>query len=131
VDPARIGVCAASYGAYLACLLLGERPVRRLLLRAPALYIAGERPDPTGSRQHLRGLIDVDTALANLANFTGPTLVLESERDEVIPPESIHPYVNTARQGTRRVLAGAPHALVHESWNAAFVDEIIDWFTDL
>jgi uncharacterized protein len=38
VDPNRLGVCGASYGAYLAALLRAERPVQRLLLRAPALY---------------------------------------------------------------------------------------------
>ena len=38
VDPSRIGVCAASYGAYLSVLLTAFRPVNRMLLRAPALY---------------------------------------------------------------------------------------------
>src|SRR5215470_17977274 len=37
VDGSRIGVCAASYGAYLAVLLTRHRAVSRLLLRAPAM----------------------------------------------------------------------------------------------
>ncbi|WP_034267459.1 alpha/beta hydrolase [Haloechinothrix halophila] len=129
-DVERIGVCAASYGAYLSCLLLGERPIERLLLRAPALYIDAEGPDPE-SRQHLRALIDTNAALANLAAFDGDTLVLESEHDEVISQRSIEAYLHAARHGTHRVLAGARHALTDDASNAAFLAEIIDWFTGL
>ncbi|GAA5105196.1 alpha/beta hydrolase [Haloechinothrix salitolerans] len=129
-DVERIGVCAASYGAYLACLLLGERPVQRLLLRAPALYIDADGPDPE-ARQHLRGLIDTNAALANLATFDGDTLVLESEHDEVIPRRSIDAYLHAARHGTHRVLAGAKHALIDDASDAAFLTEIVDWFADL
>ncbi|MPY96825.1 MAG: alpha/beta fold hydrolase [Actinophytocola sp.] len=126
----RIGVCAASYGAYLSCLLLSERPVRKLLLRAPALYIDTDGDDPE-SRQHLRGLIDTNAALANLAAFDGDTLVLESEHDEVISHDSIEAYRHAARHGTHRVLAGAKHALTDDASNTAFLTEIVDWFTGL
>ncbi|MPY77365.1 MAG: alpha/beta fold hydrolase [Actinophytocola sp.] len=129
-DVDRIGVCAASYGAYLSCLLLGERPVARLLIRAPALYIDADGEDPE-SRRHLRKLIDTNAALANLAAFDGDTLVLESEHDEVISQASIEAYLRAARHGTHRVLAGANHALTDESSNAAFLTEIIDWFAGL
>jgi dipeptidyl aminopeptidase/acylaminoacyl peptidase len=37
VDRARVGVCGASYGAYLAALLIASRAVKRLILRAPSL----------------------------------------------------------------------------------------------
>lgn len=124
----RIGVCAASYGAYLSCLVLGERPVERLLLRAPALYIDPTGPDPD-ARQHLRTLIDVDHALTNLAAFDGATLVLESEHDESISQRTIEAYLDAGRHGTHYVLPGATHALTDEASNAAFLAEIIDWFT--
>lgn len=60
VDPARIGVCGASYGGFLAALLSGLRDPKRLLIRAPALYpddwldlplgSRGERPDAPHSQ---------------------------------------------------------------------------------
>jgi pimeloyl-ACP methyl ester carboxylesterase len=44
-DRARVGVCGASYGAYLAALLTAHRSVKRLVLRAPSL--AGDIYFPT------------------------------------------------------------------------------------
>lgn len=117
----RIGVCGASYGGYLSCVLLGERPVERVLLRAPALHVG----------EHLRRLVDADLALGNLAEFDGETLVLESERDELIPHASIEAYLRAARHDTHHVLPNATHALTDETSKAAFVDEIIAWFADL
>lgn len=117
----RIGVCGASYGGYLSCVLLGERPVERLMLRAPALHVG----------EHLRRLVDEDLVLGNLAGYDGPVLVLESEHDELIPADSIEAYLRAARHGTHRVLAGATHALSDPAWNAAFIDEIVDWFSGM
>ncbi|WP_317493555.1 alpha/beta fold hydrolase [Haloechinothrix sp. LS1_15] len=123
----RIGVCAASYGAYLTCLLVADRPVDRLLLRAPALYVDTDGPEP--SRQHLSQLLDAAPALRALRGFDGHTMVLEGERDEVISQDAIQGYLGTARHVTHRVLAGATHSLTEESWNRAFIDEIVDWFS--
>lgn len=114
----RIGVCGASYGGYLACVLLGERPVDRLLLRAPALHVG----------DHLRELVDEELALGNLAQFDGETLVLESEFDEVIPHASIEAYLKAGRHSTHRILAGARHATIDAASKAAFIDEIVGWF---
>lgn len=113
----RIGVCGASYGGYLACVLLGERPAERVLLRAPALYVG----------EFLRDLVDPDVALGNLAAFDGPTLVLESARDELIPRESIDAYLRAARHGTHHVL-DAGHGLTDPASKAAFIEEIVGWF---
>lgn len=128
VDPARIGVCGASYGAYLACVLIGQRPVTRLLLRAPALYIDANAHDFDGRREHIASLIDPDLALGNLAEFDGPTLVLESEFDEAVPHESVQAYLDAARDGTYRVIPGATHALTDPAWNEIYRREIADWF---
>lgn len=117
----RVAVCGASYGAYLACGLLGERPVERLLLRAPAVYVG----------DLLQHLVDADSALANLRGYPGETLVLESEHDEVIPRRSIEACLAAAQHGTHHVIPGAAHALTTPEWKTAFIEEIISWFAPL
>lgn len=127
VDPNRIGVCGASYGGYLAALLVAHRPVASLLVRAPALYpdAAFEVP-PVQRRTEL-----VTTAnampLRNLAEFGGPVLVVESEHDEVIPHEVVEAYV-ASRPGIRHeTIAGAAHAMSEPAWNQAFLTLILEW----
>ena len=111
VDPDRIGVCGASYGGHLACLLVGSRPVKSLLLRAPA------RPS--------------DEALDNLRRFDGTTLVLESENDNDVPHSVIEMYLRAAPDATHHVIEGATHVLEREEWKAAFLREILAWFKSL
>jgi len=115
VDPNRIGVCGASYGAYLAAELVSERPVSRLLLRAPTLVgDAGGRP-PVG-----------------ITTFRGRVLVVESGEDEVIPRSTIAAYLEACGGRARHeVIEGATHALTDPRWQQAFVDLIVDWFRDL
>jgi hypothetical protein len=111
VDPDRIGVCGASYGGHLACLLIGSRPVKSLLLRAPA--------QPS------------DEALDNLRRFGGTTLVLESGNDRVVPHSVIEKYLHAAPDATHHVIDGATHVLDREEWKATFLREILTWFKSL
>jgi pimeloyl-ACP methyl ester carboxylesterase len=111
VDRDRIGVCGASYGGHLACLLLGSRQVKRLLLRAPA--------QPS------------EDALRNLRAFEGSTLILESGADEIVPQAIIEKYRTAASTSKHVVIPGATHVLDREEWRMAFISEIIDWFKDL
>jgi pimeloyl-ACP methyl ester carboxylesterase len=127
VDLERIGVCGASYGAYLAALLIAERPVASLLLRAPALY-----PDtaielaPRGRRTGLSGAGDAQP-LRNLGAFAGPVLVIESEHDEVIPRAVVEAYLSACPQARHAVIPGAAHALSDPTWSKAFLALILAW----
>lgn len=124
----RVGVCAASYGAYLAVLLTSRRPVSRLLLRAPALYDDDCLDLPLSER---RAGGAGSLALGRLAALAAPVLVVESENDEVIPPETVAAYV-AARPGTGlRVLPGAAHALTHPAWREGFLDIVLEFFAPL
>jgi hypothetical protein len=128
VNPARIGVCGASYGAYLTCLLIGTRQIRRLLLRAPALY----RDQDTKIPPDERGEPFSDSiALRNLHAFDGETLVLESGADEIIPHSVIETYLAASKRPVHHVIEGARHRLYQEEWNAAFIREILVWFKNL
>lgn len=127
VDPERIGVCGASYGGYLAALLVAERPIASLLVRAPALYpdAAFELP-PLARRTELVATADA-RPLRNLAAFAGPVLVVESEFDEVIPHAVVAAYV-ASRPGIRHeTIAGAAHAMSEPAWNEEFLRLILEW----
>lgn len=130
VDPARISLCAASYGAYLSVLLAALRPVDRMLLRAPALYaddcfdlgLADRRPGDTTTAA---------TPLAHLARFPGPVLIVESEHDEVIGRETIAAYLAAPPDAAHVILPGARHALTDPVWRAEFERIVVDFLDDL
>ena len=129
VDASRIGGCGASYGGYLAALLVAERPVRRLLLRAPAKY-----PDEyiDTSIQSWRGSTAVESSapFRALGAFRGQVLVVESELDTVIPPAVIDEYAAKSPFTRRVVIPGAGHAITPK-FEGALVDIICAWFSDL
>lgn len=130
VDPSRVGICAASYGAYLSLLLTADRQVARLLMRAPALYEDGLFHMRLGARR----MGSRDTAgqtLARLAAYAGPVLLVESERDEVISHAIIEAYRGSRSDVQHRVLAGATHALTDPSWRAEFQQIVVDFVADL
>lgn len=131
VDPARIGVCGASYGAFITCLLIGERPVKRLLLRAPWLYDDEKSRGSLEKEQEKLSGVASTAALHNLQNFGGQTLVLESGADEVISHAVIERYLSAGPQISHHTIEGATHRLTREEWKATFIKEILEWFKDL
>jgi len=128
VDPSRIGVCAASYGGFLAALLIAERPVGSLLLRAPALYPDSDL-DRAGGPRH-SGVEEPETAasLRNVAGYNGPMLVVESERDKIIPHAVIEAYLSVYRNGRHEVMPDVGHRLDTERSRALFIEVIVEWF---
>jgi hypothetical protein len=130
VDPARIGVCAASYGAYLAVLLTALRPVDRMLLRAPALY-ADDCFDQGLSQRRAGDPTTAPTPLAHLALFPGPVTIVESEHDEIISPDTVAAYLAALPRAGHVVQPGARHALTDPSWREAYQRIIVDFFAPL
>lgn len=128
VEPDRVGVCGASYGAYLAALLLAERPVASLLLRAPALYPDSELDRAGEARLSSSETAETAVALRNVAAYAGPVLILESERDESIPHRIVEAYLSACRNGRHEVIPEAGHQLSEERWQRAFVETIVSWF---
>lgn len=126
----RVGVCAASYGAYLSVLLASRRDVARLLLRAPALYVDDGMDTRLGSRQW-GSAETAGSLLGLLGSYDAPLLVVESERDEVVGPDVVAAYLAAAPHARHRVLAQAGHALTDPSWRAAFERLVLDFFADL
>lgn len=128
VDPDRIGICAASYGAYLSAMLVACRSVRSLLLRAPALYADSELDVTGGAERGNQEVPSTAVGLAALAEYTRPVLVLESEHDELIPHAIVEAYLSACQNGRHRVLRGAGHSLSEQRWREEFVAIIVEWF---
>jgi uncharacterized protein len=129
--PARIGVCAASYGGYLAAALMARRPVARLLLRAPALYADDDLGATPATR---RSGIEPGAAkgfLSRLGSFEGEVLIVESERDEVIAHATVDAYARAFRRAQAVVIPRAGHALVDPGSAETFARYIVDWFREL
>ncbi|WP_250033857.1 alpha/beta hydrolase family protein [Paractinoplanes maris] len=131
VDPARIGVCGASYGGYLAALLVAERPVRRLLLRAPGLYDDAVLDRPLRERPHSGVGAASTAATRSLARFTGEVLIVASGADEVIPRAVISAYQDAGPRTRLVTLKGVPHQLAEPDHRRRFLDLTGEFFAAL
>ncbi|HEY6770264.1 MAG TPA: alpha/beta fold hydrolase [Candidatus Sulfotelmatobacter sp.] len=132
VDHSRVGVCGASYGAYLAALLTARRDIKRLILRAPSLATDVGFPNREGRSAAPGEIPDGFDSLAILSGYPGEVLIIESERDEVIPQSHIAAYRSACSHAEHEVIPGATHGIsANASWEKAFVLSIVRWFRDL
>ena len=142
VDSSAIAVVGASYGAYLGAILTSQRPAKWLSLRVPALYRdrhwrfpkgALDRLDLTLYRQQANGPVD-NKALAACAAFAGNVLVVESERDDLVPHQTVASYIaafSKARSLTYRVIDRADHALSDEASRRAYTRLLVGWIKEM
>jgi pimeloyl-ACP methyl ester carboxylesterase len=143
VDRSAIAVVGSSYGGYLAAILTSLRPVKWLALRVPALYKDSEWEVP---KHQLRRTQDLDAyrrlpvrpeesrALRACAAFAGDVLVVQSERDDVVPPQVISNYreaCTKARSLTFRTIENADHGLSDERWQHAYTSVLVNWLTEM
>jgi pimeloyl-ACP methyl ester carboxylesterase len=143
VDESAVAVVGNSYGGYLAALLTALRPVRWLVLRAPAIYKdenwelpkrkLHEDPDlPAYRRREIRP--DDNRALRACAGYQGEVLIIESERDDIVPHPVIANYVaafSRAHSLTSRVIKGADHGLASEECQRAYTTVLVNWLTEM
>lgn len=127
VDAQRIGVCGASYGAYLAGRLAPLRPVRRLLLRAPALY--DDQAFSEGRDSHTSATANATDYFLGIRNSGCDVLVVESENDEEVPHSVIEAYLRGCPDCQHELIPDALHGLTKAEWDAQFVGFIISWFS--
>jgi uncharacterized protein len=143
VDAARIAVVGSSYGAYLGALATALRPVRWLVLRAPALYKdedwnlpkrkLHQDPDFAAYRQRAHRP-DENRALGACARFCGDVLVVESEHDHVMPHPVMRNYVaafGNSHSLTYRVIDGADHGLSHAAWKQTYTELLVTWLKEM
>jgi esterase/lipase len=139
IDKDDITVVGSSFGSYLAALLTQHRPIKRLILRVPANYPNGNTSEPQSKYSDqveiLKWRFEVkrpeDTlALRALNDFTGDVLVVESEKDEIIPHQTVVNYINSVNDKSKLghvVMVGAPHTLNNPKLRKDYLDIITSW----
>lgn len=143
VDGGAIAVVGSSYGGYLAAILAAQRRVRWLGLRAPALYKDDDWNTPKRELHERQRLAEYrrravkpsdNRALAACAAYSGDVLVVESERDTVVPHPVIASYVaacTQARSMTHRVISGADHALSDTASAQSYTAILVNWLSEM
>ncbi|HVL01641.1 MAG TPA: alpha/beta fold hydrolase [Dongiaceae bacterium] len=143
VEPNAIAVVGISYGGYLAAILASLRPVRWLVLRAPALYKDEGwhlpkrqlHADQDLQQYRLTRIAPEDNlALKACADFRGDALIVESELDTIIPHTVIENYVAALSQAgslTSRVISNADHALSEKNMRKAYNLHLKRWLTEM
>jgi pimeloyl-ACP methyl ester carboxylesterase len=127
VDPGRIGVAGASYGAYLAALLTARRPVARLALRVPALYADADMSVPVRARS---GAGPADAAYDALRRFAGAVLLVESGNDP-LSARTVPIYREASPQARHTLMKDAVHELRTPEEREQFLTTLLTFFRDL
>ena len=143
VDRSSIAVVGSSYGGYLGAILCAHRPVRWLVLRVPALYKDSEWEIPKDQLRKLQALeayrrlpvkAEDSLALRACAQFKGHALVVESERDAIIPSQVVTNYREAlagAASLTYRLMPGADHALTGQADQQAYTALLVAWLAGM
>jgi esterase/lipase len=142
VDTENVGVVGSSFGGYLGILLSEKRNVKRLALRVPADYpndafdkskmvtSGGDNPVVIAWRAKPKD-VHGTYALDALSKFTGDMLIIESEKDIVVPHQSIQNYINVIPDRDRLthvVMKNAPHSAPAGPFRNIVEHTLVDWF---
>lgn len=142
IDASRIGISGSSFGSMVAALTALERPVKSLLLRAPATYSDAmmitpfadiAREEKTIFRNSTEEVAKSE-AVRTMEKFTGGILVVASGEDDVIPyiiPQAFYDHATSAVRREIETMAGAPHSLSPTpKFKAQFNTRALAWFSE-
>ena len=74
---------------------------------------------------------DATYALQALHNFNGNIQIIESEKDTVVPKQTIQNYINAVKDKSKltyTVIPGAPHSIQQGPFRDAVEKVLVDWF---
>lgn len=137
-------VIGASFGAYIASLLSEVRNVHALGLRVPSnyrdegfdesLYEQRNLQSHTEWKENLHSNQET-SALRAVQKFVGNILIVESEKDELIPATNVRCYGQAVSDHTKLtyvVMQNAPHSISnHPELQREFTDIISNWLQKL
>lgn len=142
VDAKQISMVGSSYGGYIAALFAHKRQLFSLVLRVPAIYRNETFTTPKvneideGRKVYRQDAIvhNDNLALQSLSSYTGKLLLIESEKDTVIPHQILESYrraVNPLATTTDIVMRGADHNLSKDEWRKEYIQILVDWFAHM
>lgn len=142
VDKENISAVGSSFGGYLVSVLTTKRNIKRLVLRVPAEYpnadfdkskmetSGGEDPAVFAWRNQPKKS-DETFSLEAISNFKGKVLIIESEKDDVVPHQVIENYINAIKDKsklTHIVMKNAPHSIKEGPFRDEVERILIKWF---
>lgn len=143
VDKEKISIIGSSYGGYLSAVAANYLKFDKLVLRVPALYFDEKfdvptetliGTDETGRAFKTWGLTPENSlALKGVINFPGEILIIEAERDTVIPHQVIENYLKVIKNKSRltyEIMKGAPHSLETEEQELGYIDILKKWLPE-
>lgn len=139
IDKNKIAAVGASYGGALAALLTSKRKIKWLGMRVPALFSDSTFEAPTIEvvKDEKRFFHEQESTQENsltlktISNFDGEILIVESEKDQIIPHKIIDQYINPITNKSRltyKIMRGATHDLSTTAWKNEFIQILLKWF---
>ncbi|MEI7579931.1 MAG: alpha/beta fold hydrolase [bacterium] len=137
-DFKEIIVIGSSYGGYLAAWLSGQRKFASLILRAPQIYpnqmisLSKKAEDKLFTKLWRQQVIKLEDSLAlqALYKFPGRVLLISSENDEKVSPQTIKSYAAAASNSanlTEILMSGLGHKLETPEQRLQFAGIIKNW----
>jgi uncharacterized protein len=134
-----------SYGSYIAVLLSEARQLKGLSLRVPAAYPDESFELPKWGRGHDDPVIDAwrkqahhystNNALSLLHEFEGNIQIIEAEKDEIVPRQTVYNYKNAVANPSQLsyiVLKNWPHSMgIDPKRNREFQELLLNWLNRL
>lgn len=141
VDKENISIVSSSFGGYLSSMLTSRREIKNLVLRVPADYAndtfekpkmgnAGENPDIFKWRLSPKKYNET-YALQALHDYVGQILIIESEKDTIVPHPIIQNYVDAVKDKnklTHFVMKDAPHSIKPGPFKEEVARILVNWF---
>lgn len=143
VDSQNISAVGSSFGGYLVSILSKQKILHNVVLRVPADYKkesfeslqvqnGGKNPGVSEWRTKPRKF-DETLALEAIHDFMGNILIIECEKDTLVPHQVIQNYVDAIQDKLKMkhiVVKNAPHSIK----DGPFKDEVsrilVEWFKD-
>lgn len=142
VDKENISAVGSSFGSYLIALLSEKRKLTNIALRVPANYpdtefdeskfinSGSDNPQIVAWRKKVKKPNDT-FALKAIHSFLGNILIIESEKDTIVPHQTIENYINSApdkNKLTHIVLKNGPHTLKKGKFRDEVTKILVNWF---